>query len=520
MQGVTELLPDDVVVEIFSRVRNHRSLARCRCVHTAWRALVDDRGLLLPHPLLRAWGLLHHRHNAGHRHRAPLRLPAAVHVQDHCNGLLLCFHVDRDGDSLAAYVCNPATRRWACLPHPPAPWPRANDGAFLAFDAASPDRYTVFLLPVGTPLPRRKNLCRPWMTLDLLIPEEQDDHLAPLPSPSALLPLRVFSSVDGKWRRRELVPGRCAPVELYGRVMALCRRRPEFDAAAAVPRWRSASYGRGGAMYAHSESDVLVVVRCEEGTYDMVELPGGGVRWSVAYDHSHVIADLPLELVSVSSSSGHGDGDGDVVRYVRVEASSRVRIWTLDESSHHDGKLNWTLTHHKDLAAHTRIREIVQNDTPEDWKTMACTTRSRPGSQASVVVVPRDDDDDDDGWSSESWISWDEVLASAPELGMDDDDDDAGAVVTGQPQPGLPFHVMGFHPSKEVLFLAAGAFHVVAYHLGGSGKVQYLGRATSRKKVERVKGMFPYRPCLVDSLPPPPCLFPSLKTAYKSQSRR
>ena len=48
------------------------------------------------------------------------------------------------------------------------------------------------------------------------------------------------------------------------------------------------------------------------------------------------------------------------------------------------------------------------------------------------------------------------------------------------------FSILGCHPSKEVIFLVAGAFHVVAYHLGG-GKVQYLGRVVSLGDGDRVE---------------------------------
>jgi len=62
------------------------------------------------------------------------------------------------------------------------------------------------------------------------------------------------------------------------------------------------------------------------------------------------------------------------------------------------------------------------------------------------------------------------------------------------------FSILGCHPSKEVIFLVAGAFHVVAYHLGG-GKVQYLGRIVSLGDGDRVEAAIPYRPCTVDALP-------------------
>uniref|UniRef100_A0A0E0KQZ7 F-box domain-containing protein n=1 Tax=Oryza punctata TaxID=4537 RepID=A0A0E0KQZ7_ORYPU len=554
MEGI-DLLPDDVVIEILSRLlHDRRSLARCRGVRSAWRALVDGHRLLKPHPLLRAFpgffaaGASHDWWGVPSTHIF-LSLPAAAPndvgigwleldflrrhlrnggdftvVRDHCNGLLLCFQVDRDRDTIGAYVCNPATRRWACLPQPATPWPRGHDGAFLAFDPAVSPEHTVFLLPVGLPRPRKPEfvvvdgtprtvgLWRGWTpTLDLFIPESSsgEDELAP--PEQRTFPLRVFSSADGQWRRRAFAPGRCAPEQLYEKVMALCGIRTEFDAAR-VLRWRSAAAYRLGALYAHSESHVLVVLRVSEATYDMVELPGGGAAWCLRYPDRHVLSALPLDLVSSSPDDG-------AVRYARLDAYSRLRIWSLQESSSaaadddEDGKskLEWTLTHDKDLAAHPRILEILQNDAPGDSRMMArSTSRSRSPGDGDVVPAAahgQQEDDDADGWK-ESW-SWNEALASAPEL-------DEEAQVDAAAPPQLPFHIVGFHPCKEVIFLAVGAFHVVAYQLD-SGKVRYLGRATSRKWVDRVAGVFPYRPSFVDTLPAPPCLFPSLKTANKNR---
>ncbi|KAF0893196.1 hypothetical protein E2562_023218 [Oryza meyeriana var. granulata] len=202
----------------------------------AHAAVVDNHGLLLPHPLLRAFpvffatGASHHWWGDSF---APLFLssPSAAGaspddvgwlaldflrgrlghdfaaVQDHCNGLVICFQVNRERESVEAYVCNPATRRWACLPRPATPWPPGYDGAFLAFDPAVSPEHMVFLLLVGLPRPRKHEfldplresfgLWRPWtVTLDLFIPESSgEDELAP-PEKKAL-PVRVFSSADG-----------------------------------------------------------------------------------------------------------------------------------------------------------------------------------------------------------------------------------------------------------------------------------------------------------------------------------
>jgi len=48
--GIDALPGDILAAEVLRRLRGH-SLARCRCVCALWRALVDGRGLLLPHAL-------------------------------------------------------------------------------------------------------------------------------------------------------------------------------------------------------------------------------------------------------------------------------------------------------------------------------------------------------------------------------------------------------------------------------------------------------------------------------------
>lgn len=117
-----------------------RSCARCRCVCALWRALVDGRGLLLPHALpprafpgFFANARVKPRRRPGpgfgflpppaSRPLAPDRLAfrrahlprggAEAAVRHQCNGLVLCF---QDAPGAAGFVCNPTTERWAGLP--------------------------------------------------------------------------------------------------------------------------------------------------------------------------------------------------------------------------------------------------------------------------------------------------------------------------------------------------------------------------------------------------------------------
>jgi hypothetical protein len=98
-----------------------------------------------------------------------------------------------------------------------------------------------------------------------------------------------------------------------------------------------------------------------------------------------------------------------------------------------------------------------------------------------------------DGCSASGRWNWDDASLLDIEIGEDEVLD----VVAGAP---TRFSILGCHPSEEVIFLVAGAFHVVAYRLG-SGEVEYLGRIVSLGDGDRVEAAIPYRPCTVDALP-------------------
>nr|CAB3487457.1 unnamed protein product [Digitaria exilis] len=153
-------IPDDALADALRRLPA-RSLAAARCVCKAWRGIVDDRGLLLPHLLpnsVRGIFINYIDHYRPHLFARPS--PAAESpeidamlsflpndesrdwwsVMDHCDGLLLCDIIDRESQLC---VCNPATRRWTLLPE------RLHGyaGAHLMFDPAASPHYEVILIP-------------------------------------------------------------------------------------------------------------------------------------------------------------------------------------------------------------------------------------------------------------------------------------------------------------------------------------------------------------------------------------
>ncbi|CAN6235101.1 unnamed protein product [Urochloa humidicola] len=548
--GGIDALPSDVLAEVLRRLRAH-SLARCRCVCALWRAVVDGRALLLPHALpprafpgffanlhvIQPWkrkrrpsaspGFLlppaSRAFTAGGDRLSFLRphlQPGAAAVQHQCNGLLLCFVRDRLDDVPAAgFVCNPVTERWARLPPPPTWWPRGHDGLFLAFDPAASLHYEVLLLPVPAAAadeasPSHPRQATPHVTLGMFVPESfggkpSDDHDD---EEEKLLPVLAFSSATGRWTRRLLAPGRCAPARLYDRVMRRWRRWSADgggDASWARTWWRpSSAVYSGGALYAHCEKRVVAVLRCssEGGTYDMVKLPAvagaSGEGEEPRYAAGHALSRLPVDSIFPSAE------DGVVLRYASADDVSRVKVWALRESSAGGGGeqqlMEWTLAHDVDLAAPARMLDLLHH-APSNRAPLASEDEEPAGGGKCVWFSDEDGEEaagDVDaaaaggGGCTGLW-NWDG--ASILDLDLDVGEDELPIVGVGGAPPS-PFSILGCHPSEEVVYLAAGAFHVVAYRLG-SDKVQYLGRLTSLGDGDRLEGVFPYRPCIVDALP-------------------
>jgi hypothetical protein len=236
---------------------------------------------------------------------------------------------------------------------------------FLAFDPAVSLEYQVLLLPVPPPrrcssdagdeAPRQGHV-----TLGMFMPESFEGRQQP--GQEKALPLLVFSSAHGRWTRRLLAPGRCAPARLYDRVMR--RRRRSSEGYPWVRTWRSALYCRDS-LYAHCEKRILVVLRCSEGTYDMVKLPADEVE--------NVSSGLPVDSIFASTE------DGVLLRYASVDVF-RVKVWALQESVDGGGHLEWTLTHDKDLAGPASSR-AVQSRSARHWR----RERWRPRQERVVL---------------------------------------------------------------------------------------------------------------------------------------
>jgi hypothetical protein len=93
--------------------------------------------------------------------------------------------------------------------------------------------------------------------------EEQRTEQTNEPKAKAM-PMLMLSSQTGQWERREFVPGRCVPDQLYEMVTQHVRSK-------GIPK-RSSEFWRGS-LYFPCHKKVLLILHCFERTYDMVELP-------------------------------------------------------------------------------------------------------------------------------------------------------------------------------------------------------------------------------------------------------
>ncbi|CAM0875465.1 unnamed protein product [Alopecurus aequalis] len=192
-QVAAQLLPDDILDCVLRRLAP-RSLATSRCVCKRWCAVVDDRRLLrtdlLPLSLYGIFfmeGLIYPKFFANPMTRRKIAATEfgyvnteyderPLHIQDHCNGLLLVWDL---------LVVNPATRQHARLPPPPPPpagMEDFDDHRCLAFDPTLSPHYEVLLV---------HRVPRELENTTILTNESEWP-----PSP---YPMRVFSSKTWRW---------------------------------------------------------------------------------------------------------------------------------------------------------------------------------------------------------------------------------------------------------------------------------------------------------------------------------
>ncbi|XBH81601.1 hypothetical protein VPH35_107130 [Triticum aestivum] len=572
MDGNGVALPGDLLLEILRRLPG-RALAVSRCVCRAWRDLVGahTHTLLLPQvfpPVFPGVFATYHGYDPDFAFFGPppsgdAHVPGYrrlfwdhwdCHVKQHCNGLLLVTGKRSFNPNMIPYVCNPATSRYARLPCPPTRWPCSVEGMFLAFDPAVSRHHEVFFFPTEKldrnneedERPRAK--CRPcpcwidWEDTWLLnlfgedepFSESKEEPAGSASQPNPKMPkenvfhVLVFSSRTGQWESRKFMPGRCASGNLYD-VVTTPRCKDQRT-------WWSAEYWHGS-LYVHCHSGVLMILRCSEGTYQMVQLPGHPCDHERLYQWA-----LPTRYLG---SCNRG------IRYAVVK-DLLLEVWDLMELA--DDQLGWTLAHRADLKAHDRMMKYL-NSQPRMEPRMTWEVAESNKDLISLFEHGNnekinDDCDDgtgdyEDGEEEEDEDNYDEAQDEEVEREdndddtqgekqeeqdsyVDDDDDDNhddeaqngsdyswnsnehnfidydNITIPDEDLWGFGCSIVGFHPYKDALLLKFSET-VGTYHLHTSG-MQYLGGYIYPEKHHQqardIDHAFPYRPCYVDALPP------------------
>ncbi|KAM0888886.1 hypothetical protein ACQ4PT_028063 [Festuca glaucescens] len=325
-------LPYDLHLDILRRLPGP-ALAASRCVCRAWLGIIDAHALLLPHIFPREFPGIFAAYQ-GYDPRFGLFGPPASRdadepayrrlywdsweycVKQHCNGLLL-FTGDRP--SVNPYVCNPATSRYARLPCPPTPWWSGVEGMFLAFDPAVSRHHELFFFPKKQQHEEERH-----QSSRTKRPEEK------------VVQAFVFSSQTDQWESREFTPRHNGSGHLYD-VMTAPRDKDEKT-------WWSAEYWHGS-LYVHCHSGVLVILRCSERTYDMIQLPRQPSERETVYQLK-----LPTSYLA-SYERG--------IRYVMIN-DLQLEVWELTELA--GDRLEWTLAHKANLKERDHKMNYVREE--------------------------------------------------------------------------------------------------------------------------------------------------------------
>ncbi|TVU23669.1 hypothetical protein EJB05_26048, partial [Eragrostis curvula] len=464
------ILPDHELAAVLGRLRAC-SLAASRCVCKAWRAIVDEHRLLLPHLLPHSVGGLFINYIDCLRPHFFLR-PT---ILDHCNGLVLRSGDHHSGDSM--YVCNPATRRWARLPH------CGDDGwsrrAFVVFDPVISPHYEVLLASLE---PSMKQGSVEW--------------------PPSSWTWHAFLSKTKRWEERVFV----REGEAAGTVAKLKLRHwkeEQYDT-----RWRYGTYWQGS-LYVHCRGEYVSRLSLSNNTYKVIKSPIG-------------LAECDGGERSFVGKSKNG------IYFVTLDDKAHLCVWILDESE--DKRTVWKLKHDSVLDRtawwewihnNRRNYDYVQQIYDGPWIIDVCGDGTRNDACYDYNVEREDnvssEEGGDDVYDDESKDnvfddeSDDDVNDTESQEGKgssldkykadwDSDNDNIMDLRNNHEHNFREYiHFLGFHPYKEVIFLSDSAKFGVAFHLS-STKVQYLGVANPPPPHDYNRGLFEsfvYTPCFI-----------------------
>uniref|UniRef100_A0A0E0EX56 F-box domain-containing protein n=1 Tax=Oryza meridionalis TaxID=40149 RepID=A0A0E0EX56_9ORYZ len=320
-----DLLPDDVLEEILRLLApSLRSLAACRVVCKAWRAIMDTRcppprpdllplslaGIFFANFYCTIDDLPEFFAQRGRHHRARIfpkldYLDDApidkLEAHDHCNGLLL----------MDKYIVNPGTRRWTRTAAPDAgveprgdrTWRRWSPTNYLVFDPTVSPHYEVFSIPelvfcIGDNKENAESVVR------------QHEWL---PSPFVV---QVYSSATGRWEKRSLVRQREAAGTIadvhYSSWMASHHLYSVY--------WR-------GALHVQMKNNDVIRITLLDDKYQVIKSP------SDINLNNHPYIYLGRSKKGVCCAS------------IDHKQHQRRQVWLLHEVLHGGDQMEWMLIH-------------------------------------------------------------------------------------------------------------------------------------------------------------------------------
>ncbi|TVU02704.1 hypothetical protein EJB05_51774, partial [Eragrostis curvula] len=449
------LLPEDTLADVLRRLVP-RDLATARCVRKALRDIVDDRRLLLPHLLPhKVGGIFINFHSKGFWEL--FSRPSAGPV---VSGW---FHFVPGGTENVfkpppldhckglflfngKYVFNPATRKYACLPPRPPPVMTKQyfyEDPYLLYDPAVSPHYEVFLIH------RIAYKSEPRCTSYRADRDALDPAIEKLEWPPSPYVLHVFSSKTAKWEQRSYL------------------REGEGAGTVADVRFNSLFYEKRyaiylrGELYFHCEADFVMRISLLNNKFQVIKPPKDNE------------VSLFNGLYLGRSKTG--------IQCAKVDNSGhpcRLRIWILKDLR---GQMEWLLMHQANIGPMLPRHEYNQ-PIGGSWMLQDLNyyeIQHKYYGKKETIAVPEKFE-----WESDN----DDVLETGDRVY------DGCKHIT----------FLGFHPYKDVVFLAESSRRGLAYHWNSS-KIQLLGNIYPK---EPCIGQFPpisetflYTPCWMEELP-------------------
>ncbi|TVT97596.1 hypothetical protein EJB05_57135 [Eragrostis curvula] len=269
--------------------------------------------------------------------------------------------------------------------------------------------------------------------------KEEDDARRSMEWPPSRWRCHELSSRTGRWQEKVFV----REGEAAGTVADLLMDSLGY---CMEPRWRFAAYWQE-ALYVHCHGEYVARMSLSDSTYGVIKSP---------IDRAECYNDVKSFL-----------GRSEKGVYFAAIYRRQLRVWILNEAL---DQTEWILKHDRVLK-------------PDDW----CGVVRRGDYFQTKLDGPwvLDENEKSKTRDDVEWSSDDDDVIQTRDWNENTNE--------GYMYPDT-FHVLGFHPYKEVVFLTTLSL-AVAYHLNSS-KVQFLGILSPKDHNYGVTDSFVYTPCL------------------------